>query len=90
MGIEVAIDDVDSNTLKFTAPSVSQTTELGFKLVVSDGEGETEQSLTVTVTNAASAASSSSEDSSGGGGSLAFMLLLLACAVVYRRALIFK
>ncbi|MDO6546317.1 M4 family metallopeptidase [Pseudoalteromonas carrageenovora] len=90
MGIEVAIDDVDSNTLKFTAPSVSQTTELGFKLVVSDGEGETEQSLTVTVTNVASTASSSREDSSGGGGSLAFILLLLTCAVAYRRALIFK
>ncbi len=86
MGVEVALNDVDSSTLKFTAPSVSQTTELGFKLIVSDGEGETEQSLAVTVTNA----SGTSSEKGSGGGSLAFMLLLLAFSVVYRRTQCFK
>ena len=86
MGVEVALSDVDSSTLKFTAPSVSQTTELGFKLIVSDGEGETEQSLAVTVTNA----SGTSSEKGSGGGSLAFMLLLLAFSVVYTRAQCFK
>ena len=38
-GIEVAIEDANSNTLSFMAPNVSVASELGFKLSVSDGEG---------------------------------------------------
>ena len=88
-GIEVAIEDANSNTLSFIAPSVSVTSELGFKLSVSDGEGETEQSVIVTVNDVPVALPTPKEGDKSGGGSLSFFLLLLTALFVYRRAQLF-
>ncbi|SFU00524.1 GlyGly-CTERM domain-containing protein [Pseudoalteromonas sp. DSM 26666] len=84
-GIEVAIENVNSSTLSFMAPNVSVTSELGFKLSVSDGEGETEQSVIVTINNVPEALATPKEGDKSGGGSFSFFLLLLAALFVYRR-----
>ena len=84
-GIEVAIENVNSSTLSFMAPNVSVASELGFKLSVSDGEGETEQSVIVTVNDVPEALATPKEGDKSGGGSFSFFLLLLAALFVFRR-----
>ncbi|MFU2511754.1 M4 family metallopeptidase [Pseudoalteromonas sp. ASV78] len=85
-GIEVILDGVNTNTLKFTAPDVSQPSELAFKVVVSDGEADVEKAITVTVKDVPKVVvEPNTVDSKKSGGSLAFMLLVLLTCVFYRR-----
>lgn len=87
-GIEVALKNVNTNILSFTAPSVSQSSELTFKVVVSDGEEEVEQAVTVTVNDVPQVVQPSNEGGDkSGGGSLAFILLLLLTMGIYRRSI---
>ena len=90
-GIAVAFDSVNTSMLKFVAPSVSQATELTFKVIVSDGESEVVQSVDVTVNDVAAVIPPTKADNGkSGGGSLTFIMLLLSLVVAYRRVKFFN
>ncbi|MCF2907860.1 M4 family metallopeptidase [Pseudoalteromonas sp. DL2-H2.2] len=78
-GTKVTLADAQSPTLSFTAPQVDSTTELVFKLNVSDGETNTEQVVTVIVNKV---------EEQGSGGTLLYMLaglLLLGARRMQKR-----
>ncbi|TGE84840.1 peptidase M4 family protein [Pseudoalteromonas sp. KS88] len=86
-GIEVVLENENTNTLKFVTPNVSQSTELAFKVVVSDGEADVEQAVTVTVNDVPQVVQPTKlDDKKSGGGSFALMLLLLLATLVLRRS----
>jgi len=86
-GIEVVLESQNASTLKFVTPNVSQSTELAFKVVVSDGEADVEQAVTVTVNDVPQVVQPTKlDDKKSGGGSFALMLLLLLTTLVLRRS----
>jgi hypothetical protein len=86
-GIEVVLENENTNTLKFVTPNVSQSTELAFKVVVSDGEADVEQAVTVTVNDVPQVVQPTKlDDKKSGGGSFALMLLLLLTTLALRRS----
>ncbi|MCG7533843.1 M4 family metallopeptidase [Pseudoalteromonas sp. OOF1S-7] len=81
-GTKVTLENAQSPTMSFTAPKVNNTTELVFKLSVSDGAMSTEQVVTVVVNKADVKA-----EEKGSGGTLLYMLagLLLLGALRMRK-----
>ncbi|WP_199886140.1 M4 family metallopeptidase [Pseudoalteromonas sp. T1lg23B] len=96
-GIKADIDNANSDTMSFVAPTVQEQSELIFKVIVSDGVAQSEQMSTVTVMaandngdgntdgNSNAGNSNSGKDDGGSGGSLSMLMLLLLSLLVTRR-----
>lgn len=80
-GPAVQLQNANSLSVSFTAPSVTSSQAIGLTLSVFDGEKEVTASTTITVL-ASNNQSSGSEQSDGGGGSLSYLYvlaLLISC-----------
>ena len=77
-GMVVEIQDATSQTLAFTAPSVTADTDLEFELAVNDGSDIAKSVVKVKVMN-------SKSDSSGGGSMPVWLLLASLAAIFVRR-----
>ncbi|MDX5407721.1 MAG: S8 family serine peptidase [Chromatiaceae bacterium] len=87
-GPSVSLNQADSLTSNFTAPVVTSSTSLRFRLTVDDGIAQSSAEVTITVQPASGGSSGGSGSSGGGesgGGSLGFISLLLLGLILLTR-----
>lgn len=90
-GPDAKLNDADKATAVYTAPQVTEDTDLVFKVTVSDGKLSSSKEVTVKVTNVADKAPVLPEPKkNSSGGSIGFGALLLAPLVWLRRRNLMK
>jgi len=87
-GPDVNLTDADTLNFKFTAPEVTQNTDLVFKLNVSDGEGDVSENITVSVVDVPKPLAVQPKEESG--GSFGWLLVNMFGLTLLRRFRTFK